>query len=150
VSRTHSSYVRRPAILAAVSSGVRVEYHLLAAILSPLRTRGAPLAVAGSFLFRGRRSAERTFLGWHVGGSRSVSVEQIYPDLWQTATEHPVPESPDGVANAYLLVRPAGNVLFYSTGREAIGPVNDADELRHSPAATPGSRPPSRTAVMLT
>jgi hypothetical protein len=53
------------------------------------------------------------------------------PDLWQAAPEHPVPEVPDGVANAYLLVRPAGNVLFHGTGREAIGAGDDAGELRH-------------------
>ena len=32
---------------------------------------------------------------------------------------------PNSVCHAYLLVRKPGNVLFYSTGREAIGKVNE-------------------------
>jgi glyoxylase-like metal-dependent hydrolase (beta-lactamase superfamily II) len=52
-------------------------------------------------------------------------MRQIYPDLWQTSPEHPLPSFPHTTCNAYLLVREAGNVLFYSTGREAIGKVDD-------------------------
>jgi hydroxyacylglutathione hydrolase len=40
-------------------------------------------------------------------------VKQIYPDLWQTGAEHPFPGL---TTHAYLLVRDAGNVLFYSSG----------------------------------
>ena len=40
-------------------------------------------------------------------------MKQIYPDLWQTLAEHPY----HGVTtHAYLLVRDAGNILFYSSG----------------------------------
>jgi hydroxyacylglutathione hydrolase len=40
-------------------------------------------------------------------------MEQIYPDLWKTAPEHPVPDKlPDLMMHAYLLVRDEGNVLF--------------------------------------
>jgi glyoxylase-like metal-dependent hydrolase (beta-lactamase superfamily II) len=42
-------------------------------------------------------------------------VKQIYPDLWQTGAEHPFPGL---TTHAYLLVRGAGNVLFYSSGRK--------------------------------
>jgi hydroxyacylglutathione hydrolase len=52
-------------------------------------------------------------------------MRQIYPDLWQTSTEHPLPGYPHTTCNAYLLVRKAGNTLFYSTGREAIRKVDD-------------------------
>lgn len=52
-------------------------------------------------------------------------MRQIYPDLWQTSPEHPLPSHPHTTCNAYLLVREAGNVLFYGTGREAIGKVDD-------------------------
>jgi len=39
-------------------------------------------------------------------------VKQLFPDLWETQTEHPFP----GVdSHAYLLTRPSGNVLFYGT-----------------------------------
>jgi hypothetical protein len=40
-------------------------------------------------------------------------MKQIYPDLWQTNPEHPFPQL---TTHAYLLVRSAGNVLFYSSG----------------------------------
>jgi hydroxyacylglutathione hydrolase len=40
-------------------------------------------------------------------------MKQIYPDLWQTGPEHPFPTL---TTHAYFLVRPAGNVLFYSSG----------------------------------
>lgn len=56
-------------------------------------------------------------------------MRQIYPDLWQTSTEHPLSEFPHTTSNAYLLVRDAGNVLFYCTGREAIGKVDDRADL---------------------
>jgi hydroxyacylglutathione hydrolase len=52
-------------------------------------------------------------------------MRQIYPDLWQTSPEHPLSNFPHTTCNAYLLVREADNVLFYSTGREAIGKVDD-------------------------
>jgi len=40
-------------------------------------------------------------------------MKQIYPDLWQTRAEHPF----QGVTtHAYLLMRDAGNILFYSSG----------------------------------
>ncbi len=57
-------------------------------------------------------------------------MRQLYPDLWQSATEHIVPELPEAISNAYLLVRDEGNILFYNTGREAVGPIADADDLR--------------------
>jgi hydroxyacylglutathione hydrolase len=46
-------------------------------------------------------------------------------DLWQTSPEHPLPNYPSTTCHAYLLVRESGNVLFYSTGREAIDDVDD-------------------------
>jgi hydroxyacylglutathione hydrolase len=39
-------------------------------------------------------------------------MKQIHPDLWMTEAEHPLPELPDLMMYAYLLVRPQGNVLF--------------------------------------
>jgi hydroxyacylglutathione hydrolase len=40
-------------------------------------------------------------------------MRQIYPDLWLTEPEHPLPnELPDLTMHAYLLVREEGNVLF--------------------------------------
>lgn len=42
-------------------------------------------------------------------------MRQIYPDLWQSATEHPIAEAPQVATHAYLLTRPEGNVLFYAT-----------------------------------
>lgn len=40
-------------------------------------------------------------------------MEQIYPDLWKTKPEHPMPDKlPDLMMHAYLLVREEGNVLF--------------------------------------
>jgi hydroxyacylglutathione hydrolase len=40
-------------------------------------------------------------------------VKQLYPDLWVTEPEHPLPDRlPDLTMHAYLLVREAGNVLF--------------------------------------
>jgi hydroxyacylglutathione hydrolase len=56
-------------------------------------------------------------------------MRQIYPDLWQTSPESPIPNMPDVVAHAYLLVREKGNILFYNIGREAIGEPNGSDDL---------------------
>lgn len=56
-------------------------------------------------------------------------MRQIYPDLWQTSQEHPLAGFPQATCNAFLLVREVGNVLFYSTGREAIGKVDDRADL---------------------
>ena len=40
-------------------------------------------------------------------------MQQLFPDLWQTQTEHPF----HGVtSHAYLLTRREGNILFYGTG----------------------------------
>jgi glyoxylase-like metal-dependent hydrolase (beta-lactamase superfamily II) len=47
-------------------------------------------------------------------------MKQIYLDLWQTNPEHPFPQL---TTHAYLLVRSAGNVLFYSSGH--------SDEYQH-------------------
>jgi glyoxylase-like metal-dependent hydrolase (beta-lactamase superfamily II) len=52
-------------------------------------------------------------------------MRQIFSDLWQTSTEHPLPAYPQTACNAYLLLRQSGNVLFYSTGREAVGKIVD-------------------------
>ena len=41
-------------------------------------------------------------------------MKQIYPDLWQTRPEHPFPGA---TSHAYLLVRDAGNIPFYSSGQ---------------------------------
>jgi hydroxyacylglutathione hydrolase len=49
-----------------------------------------------------------------MGRVTEVKVKQIYPDLWQTGAEHPFPGL---TTHAYLLIRSAGNVLFYSSGR---------------------------------
>jgi hydroxyacylglutathione hydrolase len=43
-------------------------------------------------------------------------MKQIYPDLWQTRTEHPIADVPSLSTHAYLLTREQGNLLFYSTG----------------------------------
>lgn len=40
-------------------------------------------------------------------------MQQIFPDLWQTPTENPMPGL---FTHAYLWTREAGNVLFYNTG----------------------------------
>ncbi len=47
-------------------------------------------------------------------------MKHIYLDLWQTRAEHPFPGL---TTHAYLLIREAGNVLFYNTGH--------TDELEH-------------------
>jgi hydroxyacylglutathione hydrolase len=50
-------------------------------------------------------------------------MQQLFPDLWQTRTEHPF----HGVTtHAYLLTRHDGNVLFYGTGaQEELQPIRD-------------------------
>jgi glyoxylase-like metal-dependent hydrolase (beta-lactamase superfamily II) len=60
---------------------------------------------------------------------QEIEMRQIYPELWQTAAEHPLAAFPNTLCNAYLLVRSTGNVLFYSTGREAIGAADDRADL---------------------
>lgn len=57
-------------------------------------------------------------------------MKQIYPDLWQTHLGRPIRSAPRVSSHAYLLTRDAGNVLFYNTGREAIGQVEDDADLR--------------------
>jgi hydroxyacylglutathione hydrolase len=39
-------------------------------------------------------------------------MKQIYPDLWVTEPEHPLPDLPDLMMCAYLLVRDTSNVLL--------------------------------------
>ena len=46
-------------------------------------------------------------------------MKQIYPDLWITEPEHALPELPDLMMCAYLLVRPTGNVLFCRSEHDA-------------------------------
>lgn len=60
-----------------------------------------------------------------------ASLKQLYPDRWQTSLEHPLPDFPEVISHAYLLVREEGNVLFYSTGREDINPADDTADLEH-------------------
>lgn len=43
-------------------------------------------------------------------------MKQIYPDLWQTSPEHPIPGAPHVSTHAYLFLRNEGNVLFYGSG----------------------------------
>lgn len=45
-------------------------------------------------------------------------MKQLYPDLWQTRMEQPLPNVPDLQTRAYLITRPDGNLLIYSTGHE--------------------------------
>jgi hypothetical protein len=57
-------------------------------------------------------------------------VKQIYPDLWQTGAEHPFPGL---TTHAYLLVRDAGNVLFYSSGqKEEYQHIQDLGGISHN------------------
>lgn len=56
-------------------------------------------------------------------------MRQIYPDLWQTSTEHPISGMPDVVSHAYLLTRESGNVLFYNMGREGSWTVEKSGDL---------------------
>jgi len=47
-------------------------------------------------------------------------MKQIYPDLWRTAPEHPLPDDlPDLMMHAYLLVREQGNLLFCRSEHQA-------------------------------
>jgi len=47
-------------------------------------------------------------------------MKQIYPDLWMTESERPLPdEAPDLMMFAYLLVREQGNVLFCRSEHDA-------------------------------
>lgn len=57
-------------------------------------------------------------------------MKQLYSDLWQTSSEQPVPGEEKAAAHAYLLLRESGNILFYNTGREAVGTPDDAADLR--------------------
>lgn len=52
-------------------------------------------------------------------------MKQIYPDLWQSLTEHPFAEAPQVTTHAYLLTRPEGNVLFYNSSHLP----EDADQI---------------------
>src|SRR5215510_5731363 len=59
-----------------------------------------------------------------IYGSKSKTTEppmkQIYPDLWMTESERPLPdEAPDLMMFAYLLVREHGNVLFCRSEHDA-------------------------------
>jgi hydroxyacylglutathione hydrolase len=56
-------------------------------------------------------------------------MRQIFPDLWQTSLERPVPGEPQGAARAYLLTRGDGNIVFNNIGREAIGTPNEEADL---------------------
>jgi hydroxyacylglutathione hydrolase len=54
-------------------------------------------------------------------------MKQIYPDLWRTAPEHPLPDDlPDLMMHAYLLVREQGNLLFCRSEHRA-----DHQQIRH-------------------
>ncbi|MFC6488696.1 MBL fold metallo-hydrolase [Nitratireductor sp. GCM10026969] len=57
-------------------------------------------------------------------------MRQIYPDLWQTSPERPIPDTPEATSHAYLLLRDGGNILFYGTGREEGGSPKEEDDLR--------------------
>ncbi|MGM0559748.1 MAG: MBL fold metallo-hydrolase [Pseudomonadota bacterium] len=52
-------------------------------------------------------------------------MQQIYPDLWQSLTEHPFAEAPQVTTHAYLLTRPEGNVLLYNSSYL----LEDADQI---------------------
>jgi glyoxylase-like metal-dependent hydrolase (beta-lactamase superfamily II) len=58
-------------------------------------------------------------------------MKKLFDDLWQTTPEHPLSEFPEIISHAYVLVRDEGNIMFYSTGREAIDPVSDEDDLEY-------------------
>lgn len=47
-------------------------------------------------------------------------MQQIFPDLWQTSPERPLPGVREVFCHAYLLTRAEGNVLVYATGREMV------------------------------
>lgn len=46
-------------------------------------------------------------------------MRQIYPDLWQSQVDNPIPGAPEVNTHAYLLTRTAGNLLFYATALES-------------------------------
>jgi len=46
-----------------------------------------------------------------------ITMQQLFPDLWQTAAEYPF--GPAVTTHAYLWLRPEGNVLFYNTSLAA-------------------------------
>jgi hydroxyacylglutathione hydrolase len=58
-------------------------------------------------------------------------MRQIFPDLWQSSAERPIPNMPNVVSNAYLLTRASGNVLFYNIGREGALPAENSADLSH-------------------
>ncbi|MDZ5697073.1 MBL fold metallo-hydrolase [Chelativorans sp. M5D2P16] len=58
-------------------------------------------------------------------------MRELYPDLWQTTSEHPMTAFPHSTSNAYLLLQETGNILFYCTGREAIGQSNEQADFDH-------------------
>ncbi len=59
-------------------------------------------------------------------------MKQIYPDLWQTRIEHPIPTVPSLSTHAYLLTREQGNLLFYSTGHEdELGGIAELGGITH-------------------
>src|SRR5262245_39299962 len=60
---------------------------------------------------------------------RKHAMKQIYPDLWVTEPEHPLPELPDLMMHAYL-VRQAGNVLFCRSEHHDNRHLLDAGQAR--------------------
>ena len=46
-------------------------------------------------------------------------MRQIYPDLWQSQVDNPIPGAPQVNTHAYLLTRDGGNLLFYATALES-------------------------------
>jgi hypothetical protein len=56
-------------------------------------------------------------------------MQQIYPDLWKTEPEHPVPDKlPDLMMHAYLLVREQGKTC--SSAAPSIMPTTRASRAR--------------------
>lgn len=45
-------------------------------------------------------------------------MQKLYADLWQTRVEQPLPTVPELQTRAYVISRPDGNLLIYSTGYE--------------------------------
>lgn len=43
-------------------------------------------------------------------------MQQLFPDLWQTRLEQPLPDVPELKTRAYVITRPEGNLLIYSIG----------------------------------
>lgn len=46
-------------------------------------------------------------------------MRQLYPDLWQTRADNPIPGAPEVNTHAYLLTRDGGNLLFYATAQQS-------------------------------